>query len=532
MKDRAGDPVAAASSYLACQSDATLPGCPQSSDLSRITGARILSSSLVAATVFTTASATSWLERARDNLATIDPAFQPGPVVDLASYPGAVWHQQTRTTPVSFTDTQLPFALLQGVSRIAFGTYASPNYLNAGQMLDMPPTALPLPPAGRLEQIQFNVFLPAAPKPAGGYPVAIFGHGLGSDRFVSPGTIASSFAAAGWAVIAINAVGHGLGPRSSVIFTGKDGQIEVPTPGRGVPQSANGAIIPADGCLILVPIPVGARDCILQTSVDLMQLTRVLRSGVDLDGDGSVDLDPGRIAYAGQSLGAQYGTVFSAVEPSIPVSTLMSGGGSTVSALRLSPGFRPLLNQYLGAVAPSLLNAGGTFDENWPLRYEPVRVNAVKGAIELQEAFERVEWLASPGDPLNFATHLESSTLAGVPIKRVLWQYPFGDRTASNPTETALVRAANMRESTRVYRADIARAVNPALPVNPHSFALDIFTPANLPVALAAQSQVVGFIASGGNLIPDPNPSLRTIFGGKDLFEAPDFLTETLNFLK
>lgn len=532
VKDVAGDPVSAAPSYLACRSNAALPGCPRISDVVNLTGARFLSSVIAAATVFTTASATSWLERARDNLAATDPAFQPGPVVDLTSYSGAMWHQQTGSTPVSFTDTQLPFALLQGVSRVAFGTYSSPNYLNAGQTIAMPPTAAPLPPALRAEQIQFNVFLPAAPKPAGGYPVAIFGHGLGSDRFVSPGAIASSFAAAGWAVIAIDAVGHGLGPLSSVIFTAKGGQIEVPAPGRGVPPNASGGISPGDGCLILAPIPVGARDCILQTAVDLMQLMRVLRSGVDLDGDGSVDLDPGRIAYAGHSLGAQYGTVFSAVEPSISVSTLISGGGTTISAIRSSPGFRPLLNQYFGAVAPSLLNAGGTFDDNVPLRYEPVRVNAVKGAIELQETFERVEWLTSPGDPLNFATHLDSSTLAGVPIKRVLWQYPFGDLTASNPTETALVRAANMRESTRVYRADIARAMNPALPVNPHSFVLDISTMANRPVALAAQAQVVGFIASGGNAIPDPNASLRAIFGGKDLFEAPEFLTETLNFVK
>lgn len=88
-----------------------------------------------------------------------------------------------------------------------------------------------------------------------------------------------------------------------------------------------------------------------------------------------------------------------------------------------------------------------------------------------------------------------------------------------------------MRESVRVYRADLARAVNPALPVNPHAFILDVFTQANVPVALAAQSQVVTFIASGGTVIPDPNPGLFKIFG-VNLFEAPSFLTETLNFLK
>src|SRR5260370_11042780 len=106
-----------------------------------------------------------------------------------------------------------------------------------------------------------------------------------------------------------------------------------------------------------------------------------------------------------------------------------------------------------------------------------------------------------------------------------------GDQPPPTPRKTAWVGAANMREAPRVYRADLARAVNPALPVNPHGFILDVFTPANVPVALAAQSQMVGFIASGGMVIPDPNPSLFKIFG-INLFEAPSFLTETFNFLK
>jgi hypothetical protein len=283
---------------------------------------------------------------------------------------------------------------------------------------------------------------------------------------------------------------------------------------------------------VLGPIPVGTRDCTLQTAVDLMQLGRVLRSGVDLDGDGNVDLDPGRVAYAGHSLGAQYGTMFTAVDPSILVAALTSGGGTATGAVRLSPGFRPLATRYLASVDPALLNAGDTFDDNWPLRYEPVRVNSVKGALEVQEAFEKLEWLSMTGDPLSFAPHLSSSTLPGVPIKRVLWQYPLGDQTIPNPAQSALVRAANMRESTRVFRADIARAANPALPANPHVYILDILTAANVPVALASQSLVVDYLVSGGASISDPNPAVRARFGGMDIFEVPDVLTEKLNFLK
>lgn len=70
-----------------------------------------------------------------------------------------------------------------------------------------------------------------------------------------------------------------------------------------VSQSGSGAIAAGDGCQILIPLPVGGRDCIQQTTVDLMQLSSVLRAGVDLDGDGSVDPDASRMAYVGHSLG-------------------------------------------------------------------------------------------------------------------------------------------------------------------------------------------------------------------------------------
>ena len=528
LKDTAGDPVAPAASFLACQNSAA-PGCPSPADLDRIAAAGIAQSTIAAATVFTTESATAWLERARDGLSATTPSVSAGPVIDLGVYRLAVWHQQTGTN--TFADVQLPFSSLPGISLMAFGSYSSPSYLTVGQTINRPATAAELPQAQRNETIYFNVFLPAAAKPAGGYPVAIVGHGLSNDRFFTPGAIASSFAGAGWAVIAINAVGHGYGPKSSVIFSGANGQIEVPAPGRGVSQSAGGAITAGDGCTILVPLPVGQRDCILQTSLDLMQLTRAVRSGLDLDGDGSADLDANRVVYAGHSLGAQYGTVFTAVEPSIATAALLSAGGSTTTITRMSEASIPLISLYLAFVAPSLLNAGSTFDANWTLRNEPVRVNTVKGAIDLQEAFEKVEWLNAAGDGINFAAHLKSSPLAGVPAKKVLWQFPIGDRTSPNPTESAMILASGMQESTRVYRADLAYAANPAIPLNPHSFMLDISTAANLPVAIAAQSQIVGFLASGGAVIPDPNSQLTPASGVPNLFERPATLPESLNYL-
>ena len=57
---------------------------------------------------------------------------------------------------------------------------------------------------------------------------------------------------------------------------------------------------------------VSNRDGLRQTVVDLMQLVREIQVGVDVDGDGTADLDASRIYYFGQSFGGIYGTSSSA----------------------------------------------------------------------------------------------------------------------------------------------------------------------------------------------------------------------------
>ena len=47
---------------------------------------------------------------------------------------------------------------------------------------------------------------------------------------------------------------------------------------------------------------------------------------IQVDGDGQHDLDPSRISYSGQSFGANYGTVFLAVEPSVRAGVLTVAG--------------------------------------------------------------------------------------------------------------------------------------------------------------------------------------------------------------
>jgi cephalosporin-C deacetylase-like acetyl esterase len=53
-----------------------------------------------------------------------------------------------------------------------------------------------------------------------------------------------------------------------------------------------------------------------------MQLARVIELGMDVDGDGSADLDGSRISYHGQSAGGVYGAILAALDPSVKLLTI------------------------------------------------------------------------------------------------------------------------------------------------------------------------------------------------------------------
>jgi hypothetical protein len=168
--------------------------------------------------------------------------------------------------------------------------------------------------------------------------------------------------------------------------------------------------------------------------------------------------------------------------------------------------------------ARGLLNRGDDFDDAWPLRDKPARVVDDRAALEIQDLFERLEWLHAQGDPLFFASRLR---------KPVLWLFAKGDQSVPNPATSALVRAAGMRETAWLYRHDLARQALPSLDENPHAYLANLFSLSGLTIALAAQQQAAAFLATGE--IIDPNDLVRPAFG-KNIFEVPEVLPEELNY--
>jgi hypothetical protein len=266
------------------------------------------------ASLFTTQSITAISEKIRRQIDGSTPApatFDTGllgehAVFPVASVAGLSFRRQIGTS--MFTTSLLPAVapVVPGaVGTVAFGRYRSPDYETAGKVIPPYGTATGVPVPQSTNDVYFNLWLPAGAKPAGGWPVAIFGHGFTDSKQGAPIAVASTLASRGIATIAINVVGHGGGPLGTITVLGSTGPVAtVSAGGRGIDQDGDGDIESTEGVNAAAPATlVSNRDGLRQTVVDLMQLVREIQVGVDVDGDASPDLDASRISYAGQSFG-------------------------------------------------------------------------------------------------------------------------------------------------------------------------------------------------------------------------------------
>lgn len=540
VRDTAGDPVESADSYRDCLAGrigggyCTAVGAAAARIAPLIPGGR----RIAGASLFTTMSVTALLEEARRIVQTVPPQFRrTAATIDLANLRSITLHQHTATTGGAnqmFTDVTLPFPgqlLVQsGVGRIAFGSFRSPSFYSAPDFaIPAAPTAVPLAAPAANEEVYFHAWLPRTPMPPGGYPVLIAGHGFGDSRAGMP-TAAATATAAGFAVVAINAVGHGAGPLSSYRFGMADGSTtEALAPGRGIDIDNNGRITELEGCIVPSPILLTSlADCNRQTAIDLLQLAHTLRDGVDFDGDGRPDLNGFALHYLGQSMGGYYGTLFTALEPGLRAVVLNVPPGSFLETSRYSE--RPDVRLLFDLVVRTLRQPALPGDPDLPFRNEPaVRIRTNAQAAPLQEFVERMEWLEAPRAAMSYGPYLRSATLPGVGVRPILFQYAQGDIQVPNPTSTALIRAANMREFTSLYRADLARAVAPDIPRDVHAYLVPLGPTSAQAVSAAALTQAFEFLVAARDAVPNVNPTLRALFG-RDLFETPEVLPEVPGF--
>jgi Bacterial virulence factor lipase N-terminal len=493
---------------------------------------------VVAASLFTTQSIASDLAKINRQIK----ASQPQPVNFMIGDAGsqravfdvaglqAIQHQRQTGAAPAFTASFLPTPALQvvpgAVAQVAYGQFSSPDYQTAAKVIPAVGTLTGQPQVQGSNRLLVQVFVPAGPKPAGGWPVALFGHGFGDSMYGAPWTVASVFASQGLATVSINVVGHGGGTQGSLnVLRPGAAPVVVPSGGRGIDQDGNGAIDSTEGVNAVAPQNlIASRDGLRQTVVDYMQLVRQIEAGVDVDGDGNADLDAQRIHYAGQSFGGIYGSILMGTEPNIKTGVLNVPGGSITEIARQSPVFRTLVAINLVIRTPNLINlpplagvpfpANLVFNENLPLRDEPVRLNTVPGATAIAEYVDRSQWVSQSGNPVSYAPLIRQQPLRGHAPKPVIVQFAKGDLTVPNPTTSAIVRAGGLADRTVYYRHDLAYATTPALGKNPHAFLTGISNPAAAPLAVGAQQMIAIFFASGGMTVIDPD-------GTGPLFEVP-----------
>ena len=523
---------------------------------------------VVTASVFTTMSTTAVLEKVRDQIhaGTPEPAdFVLGPggertVFPLGGLSGITFNRHSRVNPDAFSPAAINLAALRmnsgAVGTVAFGKYRSPDYLvHPDEVIPPVGTRTGTPQAQGTNEIYFNLVLPSGPAPAGGWPVAIYGHGINGNKNEWLPFVAASLASRGIATISINAVATGSGPLGTLTVSPTAGTpVTFAAGGRAYDQNGDGLIPNFEGIGATGPRKVvGQADVLRQTAIDLMQLVRVTEVGVDVDGDGARDLDPSRIYYFGNSLGAENGTIFLAVEPDVHAGVLNVPGGTPMDWTNVTGRRAGEIGGDLTSRTPSLANPPGItsidgvpvngphVNENLPLRDGlPIKVgladgttrviqspvtNTVPGAMAIQEALEHREWVHMLGDPVAYAPHLRKDPLAGVPAKSVLIQFARGDQNVTNPRTTALLRAGDLADRATLYRHDLAFAEIPALPRNPHQFLITINDPAVRPVALGYQDQIATFFDSDGTVVVHPEPG--------HFFETPvaGSLPEQTNFV-
>jgi hypothetical protein len=461
-------------------------------------------------------------------------SFQQGSLTTVFEGDTVVKEGINRNDQVS-TDPKAPLVssmVLDGVDPAstgwyAWGSYLSPQFVNNEAVIPQVPTTA-TPAARAAARLGVAMLIPKGQPPAGGWPVAIYGPGFTRSYFDLYLT-ADHLNALGIAVLSIDPLGHGFGPRSSISVT------HVPTPGapattttflsygRGHELDGDGQITDDEGVQptdrkifrngkLVADLPnpdslVGLRDGLIQTTADVMALVRVVERGVSVPTDlGPVPLSRHNVEYYGLSFGGIYGTMLMGTDPHVRVGFLNSGGGPIIDIARES-GFRNLLAQSLAITHPDLLNGGpglNGFTESLPDPTDAPITHPYKGSFALRQTFALANWLERQGSPETFAPFIRLHPRYGA--KAVEFLNAYGDDTVPNPTLGNIIRAGDLFDRLTFYRNDMT----PTSGSDPHGFMED----PRLSGRTGAEEELAVFLATAGATVVDPD-------GPGPVFETP-----------
>jgi len=261
-------------------------------------------------------------------------------------------------------------------------------------------------------------------------PMMVFRHGLGGGR-ADMLAVADRFAAAGLVTVAIDAAKHGDRTFCRSGLTGADAGCKAGVAcTTTLPAGAQGDAHPPGKCAddLLLKHAVGSstisdegiptksgnylvsanlfrsRDTLRQDLIDESQLIRAIEfvpTGTGATGHMVFDtmaglgvvIDPSKIYYTGQSLGAIQGAMNVASNPRISKAGFNVGGGTIVDVFSQSDTLKGNFNDLLTS-----------------LDINPNPTNAAEQA-KLLQFFIVAKTVLDPADPINFVGHLSANTL-------------------------------------------------------------------------------------------------------------------------
>jgi len=272
--------------------------------------------------------------------------------------------------------------------------------------------ANPLPVATSTQTVPLLVTLPNAKsgktKPAAGWPLVIFQHGITRNR-TDMFAVAGTLAAQGFAVIAIDLPLHGITDKTNPFYVGntplaalgaheRTFDIDLQNNSTGAP-GPDGVIDPSGSYFINLTSLLTSRDNLRQGVADLLTLSHAV-SGMHVSS--STDFDASNVSLVGQSLGSITGATFLAIDPNVKTGVLSVPGGGIARLLEGSPTFGPRIRAGLAAAGLQ------------------------QGTPAYDAFFAAAQTSIDSGDPINYGgnnTLLDDSAAGGekpAPTKRIL----------------------------------------------------------------------------------------------------------------
>ncbi|MEZ5590525.1 MAG: lipase [Gammaproteobacteria bacterium] len=400
--------------------------------------------------------------------------------------------------PFTLAPTGLDTASVQGagLADIYTGTLQLPYYLDAPTLI---PTVIlttrwrganeteitrynPQPVAPQTLSVPVLASIPNATsgqsRPASGWPVVLFQHGITRNR-TDLLAVADSLAAAGYAAVAIDLPLHGITDSGDPFYNAtmeRTFNLDLINNETGAP-GPDGLIDPSGTHFLNLASLLTARDNLRQGVADLLQLAASLEQA---------GFDTNQVGFVGYSLGAIVGVPLLAVDDGLigPASLVMPGGG-IAKLLESSASFGPQIQASLAAAG------------------------LIPGTPAYESYFRAAQQVLDAGDAINYAqaaadkhpTHL-IEIIGPPPDQTIPNSVPGAPLSGTEPLlQTMELSSAGTTQSDSNGLHVAVRFLSGA-----HSSLLDPGPDAD--VTAEIQQQIAGFIASAGTLLPIDNTSL------------------------